>query len=134
MASPEPTTSTEPQAASSSPAAENTPTHTETTPAAPATTSAPAAVTNPAAPAVDRASQPTYSAVSERPIFYFNKGEQVHVPLSVITFTGGRANVPAEINGIASTEKDPLGYFINHLVKSGTIKQGHLLPAPATKA
>jgi hypothetical protein len=134
MASPEPTTPTESQTAPSSPAVETTPTHTETTPAAPATPSVPAAVTNPAAPPADPASQPTYSAISAQPIFYFNKGAQVYVPLSVITFIGGRANIPAEINGIASTDKDPLGYFINHLVKVGKIKQGPLLPAPATKA
>jgi hypothetical protein len=157
MASPEPTTSTGPPAPSTSSPAETSPTQTDTT-AAPAagaigttatgktaapaagapgtpaagTTGAPAGTIAP--PAAAPATQATRSAVSRSPIAFLNHGKQVYVPLSAITFAGGRAIFPAEINGIQSGPNDPLGIWINHLVKVGTIKPGPLLPPASTKA
>jgi len=93
----------------------------------------PAAPDKPAEAKAEPASQQTYSAITRSPLFYFYKGLQVHVPLSDITFTGRSANIPPKINGIDSTLKDPLGQWINHLVMSGKIKRGPLLPKPAAK-
>lgn len=93
-----------------------------------------------AAPAATSTVPPTYTAVSRSPISFFSNGQQIYVPLSVITFTNGAVNFPFSVVAnrstitVTSAPTDPLGSWISHLVKVGVIKPGPPVPANATKA